>query len=163
MKAVLVLITCLSIVHCTTLRKEDAVTLELKGKPGDAYETRYYSNSRMMAYSEGQLLRDRTDAVDFTVRTEIKSYDPTTKLLKFKVKTVRKDGKVPLHDLAFPELKQEIDYVVDGGTSAVLQAGTYDKQSLFFVPSIPMPKGPVSVGDTWTLNTRGTRRKRTNL
>lgn len=153
-KGVLTLITCSTLVHCTSLRKstpDEAVTLELKGQPGTSIETRYYSSARTLSYNENQLLRDRTESVDFAVITDIKSYDPQTKQLKFVARTVRKDGKVALHDLAFPELREEIDFVVDGGTAKVIRAGGYSPLGIFYVPSMPLPKEPVKVGDTWVL------------
>jgi hypothetical protein len=130
----------------------EAVTLELKGVAGTESDTRYFSSSRILSYTESsQLQRDKTESVDFTVNTKVTFYDPKTSVLKFKAKTVKKDGQVDLHDLAFPELREEIDYIIVGKTAQVIQAGSYNPQGLFYVPSIPIPKGPVQVGDTWTL------------
>ena len=127
------------------------VEIALKGKPGDATDTRYYSSSRVLTYNGEQLVRDKTESVDFTVRTEYKSYDPKLGILKFKVKTTRKDGKVELHDMAFPELHEEIEYIVAGRTGQVIQAGAYSPQGIFYIPSIPIPKESVQVGDTWAM------------
>ena len=127
-----------------------SVKIELKGKTGEVADTRYYSNSRILTYEEGQLTRDRLEAVDFTVTAHTKAYDPDRQLLKFTVKTTRKDGAVELHDLAFPELGEQIDYIVRGN-GQVLQAGAYSPQSLFFVPALPISEKPVEVGDTWTM------------
>lgn len=149
----------LSLVQCTSLKQSgsggskmsgQAVRIEMKGKPGTTSLTRYYSNSRVRTYADNQLLRDRTEAVDFDVRTTFQAYDPATQILKFKVRTVRKDGTVRLNELAFPEKNKEIDYVVRGN-GTVLKAGDYPPQSLFFVPALPIPKEEVKVGDTWTM------------
>ncbi len=130
----------------------ESVVIELKGVPGASSLTRYYSSSRILTYTEStQLLRDKTESVEFDVSTAIKFYDPASGVLKFKTKTVRKDGQVDLHDLAFPELKEEIDFIVSGKTAQVIQAGSYSPQGIFYVPSVPIPKGPVRVGDTWTM------------
>lgn len=126
------------------------VTLEFKGKPGEVNETRYYSNSRVLSYQQDQIVRDRTDGVDFTVKSHVTSFDPVKKILKYDAKTVRKDGTVELHDLAFPELNEEIDYVIRS-SGEILKAGRFPRHSLFFVPGLPIPDHPVTVGDTWTL------------
>lgn len=148
-------VVCLTLIHCSTMRQAktgEAVTLEFKGVAGTESDTRYYSNSRVLTYTEStQLLRDKTEAVDFTVNTKTTFYDPKTSVLKFQSKTVRKDGQVDLHDLAFPELKEQIDYIIVGKTAQVVQAGSYNPNGIFYVPSLPMPKGPVQVGDTWTM------------
>lgn len=151
-------VVCLTVVHCSNMRKSGgtgqtgpAVEIALKGKDGDVSDTRYYSSSRVLTYNGEQLVRDKTESVDFTVRTEYKFYDPKLGVLKFKVKTTRKDGKVELHDMAFPELHEEIDYIVAGKTGQVIQAGAYSPEGIFYIPSIPMPKEPVRVGDTWAM------------
>jgi len=128
----------------------EAVRIELKGKPGTSSETRYYSNANVKTYSDNQMLRDKQEIVDFTTVTQIKAFDPVEKVLSFSVRTTEKDGTVELHDLAFPEKFEEIDYMVrtDG---TVLKAGKYPPQSLFFVPSLPIPLEEVRVGDTWVM------------
>lgn len=138
---------------CTTLKQGSSgpVTLELRGKPGEASETRYYSNSRTHSYTDTQLVRDRQEAVDFTVRTSTVKVEPVTGNLHLKVKTLRKDGTTNLHELAFPETNEEIDYVVTK-TGKVLLAGVFPPQSIFFVPSLPLPNRKVVVGDTWPLS-----------
>lgn len=129
-------------------RLEGPVTIEFKGIPGQTVETRYFSHARILSYGDRQLLRDRSESVDFTVSTHFADYDAKNKLLRFEARTVRKDGTVPLHDFAFPELNEVIGYEVRS-TGEVLKAGSFPSQSLFFVPSLPIPDKPVSVGDTW--------------
>ena len=141
---------------CTTMSgtvktaSTQPVVIEFKGKPGLTTETRYFSNARILSYQDRQLLRDRTESVDFTVNTHVSTYSEAEKLLAFEARTVRKDGTVPLHDFAFPELNEQIEYQVRGN-GQVLKAGSYPPQSLFFVPSLPVPKKPVNIGDTWSL------------
>jgi hypothetical protein len=150
-------VVCLTLIHCSNMRKSGGaaggrtVEIALKGAEGDKSETRYYSSSRTLTYNGEQLVRDKTESVDFTINTNYTFYDPKTSVLKFRVTTTRKDGKVELHDLAFPELRETIDYVVVGKTGQVIQAGAYPPQGIFYVPSIPIPKEPVAVGDTWTM------------
>jgi hypothetical protein len=130
--------------------KGEAIRIELTGKAGASSETRYYSNANVKTYSDGQILRDKQEIVDFTTLTQIKSYDEKEKILSYSVRTVKKDGPVDLHDLAFPEKNERIEYTVrSDGT--VIKAGSYSPQTLFFVPSLPIPKDEVRVGDTWTM------------
>jgi hypothetical protein len=140
---------------CSTLSRGfagagQAMRIEVKGSPGTSTETRYYSNSNVKTFSDGQLLRDKQEIVDFTTVTQIKAFDPLEKVLTFSVRTTEKDGTVQLNDLAFPEKFEVIDYMVrtDG---SVLKAGKHPPQSLFFVPSLPVPKEEVRVGDTWVM------------
>jgi hypothetical protein len=127
-----------------------AIGLEFRGRAGETTETRYFSNERIQTYEDNQLLRDRYEGVDFTVASHVREILPKQNLIKFDVKTVNKDGTVELHDLAFPELNEEINYVIRN-TGEVLEAGRYSPQSLFYVPAMPIPKGNVEVGDTWTM------------
>lgn len=124
--------------------------IEFKGRPGERTETRYYSNARTKTYSDTQLLRDRQEAVDFTVESKTVDVNAPQKLIHFKTKTIRKDGSEDLHELAFPEMGEEIDFLIRQN-GEVLAAGNYAPQSLFFVPSLPIPKHPVKIGDTWDL------------
>ena len=127
-----------------------SIGLQFRGRPGESTDTRYYSNARILSYEDQQLVRDRTEIVDFNVRTHVTKYDKAADILAYSSRTTRKDGTVDLHDLSFPDLDEQIDYVTRGN-GEVLSAGRFPPQSLFFVPSMPMPGGPVEVGDTWTL------------
>ena len=127
-----------------------AIPLEFKGKAGETTQTRYFSNAHILTFEDGQLVRDRTEGVDFTVSSHVSEVLPAQKILKFEVKTIAKDGTVDLHDLAFPELQEQIDYVIRSN-GEVLQAGRLPPQSLFYVPAMPIPKGKVEVGDTWIM------------
>ena len=130
---------------------DPAIRIELKGKLGMTSETRYYSNSQIKTFSDHQLLRDKQEAVEFTTLTKIKAFDPVEKLVTFTVRTTAKDGAVDLHDLAFPEKNEEIEYKVR--TNGIVEkAGAYPPQSLFFVPNLPIPDGEVRVGDTWVMS-----------
>lgn len=143
-------------VQCSTLKQSlkkssgKGVTIELKAKAGSLFDTRFYSHAFIRTYSDQQLIREKHEAVDFTIRTSVSEYNPVSKTMKYKVKTIVKDGAVNLHELAFPEKFEELEYVVRSN-GQVLQAGAYAPDSLFFVPSLPIPTGPVEVGDTWVL------------
>jgi len=125
-----------------------AVTIRFNPKAGVQTETRYFNTSRILTYSDSQLIKDRTETVDFTVATKVSHSDAET--VHLSATTVSKDGVVPLHDLAFPEKGEVLDYIVKT-TGQVVKAGKLPPQSIFFVPSVPIPEKPVEVGDTWTL------------
>jgi hypothetical protein len=148
------LLIALSFVGCATTGPKGglpkAVTIEFHGKPGELTRTHYYSNARILSYQDGQLLRDRTEGVDFAVDTHVTAFDPAKKILQFQVRTVTKDGTVELHDLAFPELNEQLLYTVRTN-GEVLRVSELPPTSLFFVPALPTPKGPVTIGDTWTM------------
>jgi hypothetical protein len=127
------------------------VTIELKMKPGTRFDTHYFSNSFIRNYSDQQLVREKHEAVDFTTLTAGVDYNSNLKLLRYKMRTIAKDGQVDLHELAFPEKNEEIEYVVRGN-GKVIKAGPYAPDSLFFVPALPVPDHPVEVGDTWEVD-----------
>ncbi len=125
-----------------------AVTIELKAKSGAHFDTRFYSHAYIRTYADQQLVREKHEAVDFTTRTSIE--DSRDKVLRYKMSTYIKDGAASLHELAFPELNETIEYIVRAN-GEVLKAGAYPPDSLFFVPALPIPKTAVQVGDTWVM------------
>lgn len=127
-----------------------AVTIELKLNPGSQFDTHYLSNAYIRNYSDQQLTREKHEAVDFTTQTKALDYNPNLKLLRYSMKTVSKDGQVNLHELAFPEKNEEIEFIVRSNAQ-VIKAGKNPPDSLFFVPSLPVPDHPVEVGDTWEM------------
>jgi hypothetical protein len=149
------IIAAVALSACAHTRKGPAlgpapkqVTLLFNGRKGEQTTTRYYSNSRTRRYSDGQMTNDRTEIVDFGVQTKTTGIE--NKVISTVVKTVRKDGTVDLHDLAFPELGEEIEFETRTN-GEVLKAGQYPSHSIFFVPSLPIPDKPVEAGDTWTM------------
>lgn len=124
------------------------VEIIFKGTPGEKSETAYYSNAHTLNFTEGQLVRDHVEVVEFGVTTTTKAVRGD--ILETSVKTKFKDGTVDLHELAFPELGEEIGYILRKN-GQILRAGIYSSQSIFFVPSLPIPKGAVAIGDTWPM------------
>lgn len=148
------LTTFISLAACKSTGKAasgpapETVKIEFAGKAGSSFDTMYHSNSRVRKYAEGQITNDRTESIDFTVRT--KTTGVKDGQITSVVRTVEKDGTSSLHDLAFPELNEEIEFVVKP-SGEVVKAGKYLPQSIYFVPSLPTPGRPVAVGDTWTM------------
>jgi hypothetical protein len=127
------------------------MTIELKGVAGEKSLTRYYSNSHTKTFNENQLVREKEESVDFEVEQRMLMVDNSKGILKYVNKTIRKDGAIELHDLGFPELREEIEYIVRTN-GMILQAGRYSPQSIFYIPAFPIPEKEVEVGDTWTMN-----------
>lgn len=127
---------------------EEPILLRLKGKPGEEIKTAYYSASHIRNFEGTQLIRELEEAVDFGVLNRFTQVDPKTGKLTYIASTYRKDGLVDLNDLAFPELKEEIEFVLTP-EGEVLKAGSYPEGSVFFIPPVPLPQNPVKVGDTW--------------
>lgn len=125
------------------------VELKLKGADGRLEINRYYSDSNIRAYEKDQIVREKEEIVEFTTESKFaKTKNPNQ--VSFAIKTVKKDGPVGLHDLGFPEKSETIDFVTTPN-GEIIKAGEYPKDSLFFIPSMPLPKTPVSKGDTWTM------------
>ncbi|MGE0526700.1 MAG: hypothetical protein AB7G93_09000 [Bdellovibrionales bacterium] len=148
---------CLSLVHCSSLKKVGSapdlppeVTIAFRAQNGAVTDTRYYSSSWTRGFTQDQIVRDRTEVVEFAVRSRVLAVDTSANTYRVNVRTIQKDGTVDLHALAFPELNEELEYVIRGD-GAVLKAGNYPSQSIFFVPAMPVPHHPVRVGDTWTM------------
>lgn len=125
------------------------VELKFFGVKGEEDTIRYYSHSKVNKFEESQMVRARDEIVEFRVKEVITDSDEINGTFKVSTSTFFKDGTVDLHDLAFPEKDEEIDYVFRKN-GQVLRAGDYPPTSVFFIPPLPVPSGPVSVGDTWS-------------
>lgn len=109
---------------------------------------RFKSSSIKKTYQDQQILNAKEEEVDFTVQNTATAVNPKKGVYSFQVKTLSKDGFVNLRDLAFPEMGEKIDYQVNS-RAQVLGAGRFPKDSVYYIPSVVLPKSEVSVGDTW--------------
>ena len=126
------------------------VTLEFgRVPPGAVLEVRNSATTRLRTFGHGQPLRDRRETVDFTTQSEIRG-KPGGRLHS-RLTTVAKDGHSSLAEMAFPELHQSLDFVTTPA-GEVMRAGTYPPTSVFFLPTLPLPRDAVRVGDTWALD-----------
>ncbi len=123
----------------------------LKGRPGDVVETRYVSKSDSKNYHQGQITKEKEEVVEFTLVERVKAVDVVKDQITVESTSKDKDGIVDLHDLAFPEVDEVIEYVY-ATDARVLKAGTYPEWSVFYVAPLPLPKNEVRVGDTWEMN-----------
>lgn len=131
------------------LDKVEPVSLRLKGQAKQSDLTQYQSQSKIFYYENGQLVREKLEAVDFSVLFEVQNVIGDFIHAEIEVKS--KDGLVDLHELGFPELNERVPYVIrsDG---LVYLAGAYPKDSIFYVPPISLPETKVTPGDTWSID-----------
>jgi hypothetical protein len=126
---------------------EEPVTLKMSGEVGRVEVVNNCSIAITRTFADGEIRHKKVESVDFKVQTA------TTKALKNSnikqtVQTTWKDGFVNLHDLAYPELGESMDVEITP-LGEVVRAGNYPKTSIFYLPSLPLPKKPVKTGDEW--------------
>lgn len=128
-----------------------AEPLELKFRPGvgRVETTEYFSQSLLEGFEEGQIVVKRDETALFTVKAEGQA-DSTPEQIRWIFTTVKKDGKLDLHDLAFPEPGEKLEMIYDS-KAQVLKAGAFPKSSIFYVPPLSLPEKAVKVGDTWEM------------
>ena len=124
------------------------VELKLKGGLGRKEVVKFYSDSNTRAFEKDQIVREKEEIVEFVTESKFQNND--VKNIDVTVKTIKKDGPVSLHDLGFPDKGESINFTFSP-TGEVLKAGDFPKDSLFYIPSMPLPKHPVLKGDTWVM------------
>lgn len=129
-----------------------AIVLQLKFPKDRVERIRYTSSSVTKTFEGAQIVNERTESVDFLVQNKTTQVLPNGNL-HVRVETLSKDGQVDLRDMAFPEPNEILD-VVYSATAKVLKAGRYGSESIFFIPPMSLPDGPVKVGETWALSHR---------
>ena len=126
---------------------EGAISLALKPQKGQVEMTVNCSHAVTETYEQTNILHKRIEDLDFKVRTTTKNILPNGNLLQ-DTETIKRDGPGSLHDLAYPELAEVISMEIDP-QGKVVKAGNYPKDSLFYLPSIPLPDHPVKQGEEW--------------
>jgi hypothetical protein len=131
------------------VRVRQPVLLQINGNKGQVELTRYRYLSTKATTDERKIRVKRDESVDFVTKSEVIDSLKDNQV-RVRVQTTQKEGGVELNDLSFPELNESIDFIFTP-SAKVLKAGGYSRESIFFVQPIPLPEGPVSKGDTWTL------------
>ena len=158
-KIVYLFVSCFSIISCTSIFKDqnfkviplkvtDQRTIHLKSEEGRVENIKYFSHSKIKSFEEQQLIREKDEIVEFLVESKSLASDQGN--IRNILTTLEKDGLVDLHDLAFPEVKERIEFVFKPNAE-VLYAGSYPKSSVFYVPPLSLPSDAVKVGDTWEM------------
>ncbi len=125
--------------------EEKSIPLRLKGIP-NVDEHVAYSASNTKTFSNNQIVHEQIEAVDFKIVTEIKPRDDQT--FYAQVKTLSKDGPIALASLGYPEPGEAIVYIVNRD-STIIKAGEFPKNSLYFIPQLPLPNRTLKTGETW--------------
>lgn len=128
---------------------KEKLELRLHGTESRKETVRIYSHSWIETTEDGQVRHEKDEIVDFKAKYEF--LKPEAGEIRVKVTTSDKDGFVDLRDLAFPDDGEVLEIRMTP-SARVLAAGEYPKESLFFVPPIPLPEEKVRVGDTWSLS-----------
>jgi hypothetical protein len=126
----------------------EPVTLRLLGEVGRTELARNCSATHTKTFEKGRISHERVEGVDFEVESKTVSVDGDR--MTQEVRTVSKDGTVPLHSFALPEYGETLELITNS-QAKVFKAGNYPKESIFFVPPIPLPDHPVKVGESWVM------------
>lgn len=125
--------------------------IQLKS-PDQKSITAYRASSQSKEYLEDQLIREKSEGVDFLVETSsVDKPSSDSSSVRLILKTLDKNGTVDLHEYGFPEPKESIEFHYRP-SGEVLKAGSFQQNSLFFVPPLPLPHQAVEEGDTWEMN-----------
>jgi hypothetical protein len=153
-KIVWVLISCIAGLGCSHTEKssslDNPITIQMISKVGTKEVTKIYYHSERRVFSEKKIRDEKLEIVEFTTLTTTQKENSDGTFV-FHVETIEKDGPVELHDLAYPELNEVIDMEMTK-QGKVLKAGRFRKDSIFFVPPLPLPEEKVNVGDTWIMS-----------
>lgn len=109
-------------------------------------------NTFTKIFEDDQIAQEKLSRVDFILSVE-KSGAPGQDILNWQLQTISKDGMMNLHDFAYPELEETLKLVIKNNGEVII-ADEKPKDSVFYVPIISLPDGPIQVGETWTLKTQ---------
>ncbi|MGE0633819.1 MAG: hypothetical protein AB7O96_15500 [Pseudobdellovibrionaceae bacterium] len=139
---------------CSSLSKKSSekFLLEVKGEPGRREVLEYISKSLEQKYFEDGVMKEQESTTRFAVAFTTLKVEPEK--VFFKVESLAHEGAFELEDLAFPPKGEPMDLVLTTKEGKVLKAGDYPQNSTFYVPPVPLPKGPVQIGDSWKFETQ---------
>lgn len=133
---------------------KDPVLLRLKAEMGRAEKVSYTHRATSKAYEDQELRYEKTDALDFTSQADtikvIPATDKEVSVFTQSLSIVKKEGNADLRDFAMPEMGERLEVTADA-LGKILKSGDYPENSVFYVSPISLPKNPVTVGDTWTM------------
>jgi hypothetical protein len=130
------------------LEIREPVELRLKSKQGRIEKVAYLHNSFAKSYEDAEIKNQKDESLEFTSQTETVS-DAPGKFTQV-VQVIHKDGTADLHDFAMPEMGEKLE-ITTSVQGKILKAGDYPTNSVYYVSPVSLPEGPVSLGDTWTM------------
>lgn len=129
---------------------KEPILLRLKADPKRAEKVTYFHRSASKAYEDNQLRHQKDETMEFTAQADTVKVENEGSRFTQVISVISKDGTSDLHDFAMPEPGERLE-VVTTTTGKILKAGEYPNNSIFYVSPISLPEGPVSIGDTWTM------------
>ena len=127
---------------------KDKVSFQFSMEEDAEDRIKYRSYTLKKTYINSQISNEKTEIVEFLLRSKAKAVNPKNKIYQYELSTLQKDGFVDLKSLAFPELGEKILYTVDG-RGKVLSAGVHPNDSEYSIPFFFAPEGEVAIGETW--------------
>lgn len=135
------------------LKADGAVELRLKADMKRVEKVAYVHRSRSTSFEDVERRSEKDEALDFVSQAETLKVEPQAgggERFTQRLTVPKKDGPSSLHDFAMPEIGEKLEITADS-RGRILRAGDYPVNSIFYVPPISLPSGPVSVGDTWAM------------
>lgn len=132
------------------LKTDGVIELKLKADAKQIERVAYTHRSRSTSFEDVEIRKTTEEGLDFVSQAETLKSDPARNRFTQLITVIKKDGKASLHDFAMPEIGEKLEITADS-RGRVLRASDYPSNSIFYVPPISLPDGPVAVGDTWTM------------
>lgn len=126
------------------------VLLRLKADPKRIEKVAYTHRMRSTSYEDLEIRHQKEELFDFLSQAETLKVESDGETFTQRITVLKKEGNANLHDFAMPEINEKLDVVADS-RGRIIRSGDYPANSIFYVPPISLPEGPVKVGDTWTM------------
>jgi hypothetical protein len=122
----------------------------LKADPSRIEKVAYFHRSRSTSYEDVDKRNEKEETLEFVSQAETLKVDPSGDRFTQVLTVPKKQGAINLHDFAMPEVGEKLEITAEAH-GKIIHAGDYPQNSIFYVPPISLPEGPVNVGDTWPL------------
>lgn len=124
--------------------------LKLKPNAEHVEKIAYYHRSRSTSFEDIEVRNQKEESLEFVSSAGIAKVDAANDRFTQVISIEKKEGTANLHDFAMPEVGEKLELVADS-RGRILRAGDYPQNSIFYVPPVSLPDGPVQIGDTWAL------------
>ncbi|MES2964891.1 MAG: hypothetical protein V4760_13450 [Bdellovibrionota bacterium] len=138
-----------------TVKLSAPIELRLKAEMGRTESVDYLHKSTSDSFEDRDVRRRTEDMLAFTSQAETIKVEPQggaggIGTFTQVITTSKKIGNSDLHDFAMPEPGEKHEVTADS-RGRILKSGEYPPNSLFYVPPVSLPEGPVAIGDTWAM------------
>lgn len=124
--------------------------LRLKPNADHVEKVAYYHRSRSTSFEDIEVRNQKEESLEFVSSAGVAKVDPSGERFTQVISIDKKEGTSNLHDFAMPDLGEKLELVADSH-GRILRAGDYPQNSIFYVPPVSLPDGPVHIGDTWAM------------